>query len=109
METLAEIAAQAHACYTRALALAREDRRLEAAINSLERSIEEVEKRLSHLRAQTDKNIAHIHNTLDSSKVVQKSKSLRMHTPLFVANIFVLGSFAVKTILGHITRNRGFS
>lgn len=108
METLAEIATQAHACYTRALGLAREDRRLEITINTLERSIEEAERRLSYLRSHTNRNITHIHNTLGSSKVVQKSQSLRMHTPLLVANILVLGGYVIKTILGHVARKKGF-
>lgn len=109
METLAEIATQANAYYMRALALARENRHLEASINSIERSIEEAERHLSRLRAKTSKSIVYIHNTLDISKAIQKSRSLRMHTPLLVANILVLGGFAIKTILGHVAHKKGFA
>ncbi|EFO63252.1 Hypothetical protein GLP15_3089 [Giardia lamblia P15] len=108
METLAEISTQAYTYYTRALALAREDRRLDSTISALERSIEEAERRLSHLRTHTDKSITYIHNTLGSSRVIQKSRSLRIHTPLLVANILVLGSYAIKAILNHIARKKGF-
>lgn len=109
METLAEIAAQANTYYTRALILAREDRCLEANINFLERAIEEAERRLSRLRAKTSKSVSPVYNILTSGKLAQQSRSLRMHTPLFVANIMVLGGFVIKTILGYIAHEKGFS